>query len=150
WRLRPVCTRDASGPMASVMIFSTCSTSLGRFPSGLVAWSIAWATPPAIFRPISADMIFSSVSMTTEALLILLTQENWSSAWSALLVSSLPTEEDPVDAPALAACWLHSAVVRQGIWPVSAARQAADDKDDTMAIKASLRFTPSLLEFIDF
>ena len=74
WRLRPVWMSEASGPTRSVMIFSTCITSAGRLPSGFLAWSITWATPLAMPAPVSGGMILSSESMTTEALLILLTQ----------------------------------------------------------------------------
>ena len=56
------------------MIFSTCITSEGRLPPGFAAWSMVWAMPRAIVRPVSGGRILSSTSITIEALLILFIQ----------------------------------------------------------------------------
>ena len=70
WRLRPVWISVASGPAASVMIFSVWRTSFGRLPPGCAAWSIECATPRAIGPASSRGMMPCSTLATVDAMLM--------------------------------------------------------------------------------
>jgi hypothetical protein len=143
WRLRPAWISEPSGPMCPVMMFSIWITSDGLLPPGLPACSIAWAIPFAMSRPVASGRIFSSTSITMEALLILFIQWNWFSAWSSGLVVFPLAAGAGTKAPMRAAWAAHSSVVRQARAPVSAAR--AGENAPASASAATRRFMAAFL-----